>query len=88
MSMLSIGFKSHVFIWGKINVRITFPHVSNAIDLASLLPPRPSGDKKIIPNTFWEIISKDANPKKVATIDQWIDLIFAGIPAKSNELLK
>lgn len=81
-------------------------HVSNAIkqkiiegqyiDLASLLPPRPGGDeKKLIVNNMGEIISKDANPKKVDTIEQWTDLmfIFAGIylsghPAKSIELLK
>lgn len=48
------------------------------------MPPRPGGDIRIIANTIWEIISNNANPKKVATIDQRIDLI----PAKSNELLK
>lgn len=52
------------------------------------MPPTPGGDKRIIANTIWEIISNNANPKKVATIDQRDDLIFAGIPAKSNELLK
>lgn len=62
--------------------------------MASLWPPRPGGGEKIIVNTIWEIISKDANPKKVVdTIDQWIYLIFAGmyhsgIPTKSIELLK
>lgn len=52
------------------------------------MPPTPGGDKRIIANTIWEIKSNNANPKKVATIDQRDDLIFAGIPAKSNELLK
>lgn len=80
------------------NVWITFPHVSNAIKQihieGSILiwplycPPRPGGDIRIIANSIWEIISNNANPKKVATIDQRIDLIFAGITAKSNELLK
>uniref|UniRef100_K1QF28 Uncharacterized protein n=1 Tax=Magallana gigas TaxID=29159 RepID=K1QF28_MAGGI len=46
------------------------------IDLASLLPPRPGGDeKKLIVNHMKEIISKEANPKKVDTIEQWTDLM-------------
>ena len=66
------------------------------IDLVCLLPPRPGGEeKKLMINNLGEIISRDANPKKVDTIEQWTDLmfIFAGVylsghPAKAIELLK
>ena len=52
------------------------------IDLVSLLPPRPGGEeKKLMINNLGEIISRDANPKKVDTVEQWTDLmfIFAGV---------
>lgn len=98
MWMFLIWLKKHGFISGNTNVWITFPHVSNAIKQINIegsiliwplyCPPRPGGDIRIIANTIWEIISNNANPKKVATIDERIDLIFAGIPARSNELLK
>lgn len=65
--------------------------------MASILPPRPEWDGKKIPivNNIGEMISKIVYPKKVDTIEQWIDLMFifagiylGGIPAKSIEFFK
>ena len=66
------------------------------IDLVCLLSPSPGGEeKKLMINNFWEFISRDANPKKVDTMEQWTDLmfIFAGVylsghPAKAIELIQ
>lgn len=48
-----------------------------------------------IVNNIGEMISKNVYPKKVDTIEQWIDLMFifagiylGGIPAKSIEFFK
>lgn len=81
-------------------------HVTNAIkqriisgqfiDLVTLATPKVGGEeKKLVINSLGEIISKDANPKKIETIEQWTDLmlIYASVylsahPAKTLDLLK
>ena len=60
------------------------------------MPPRLGGEeKKLMIGNLGEIISRDTNPRKVDTVEQWIDLIFifagvylSGHPAKAIELLK
>jgi hypothetical protein len=81
-------------------------HISNTIrqkiiegqyiELVSLLPPRPGGDEeKLILNNLSEIVSKEANPPKIDTIEQWADVMFtfagmyaSGHPSKAVDLVK